>query len=171
MSSRKREEWARGERDMADERRILVAVEDMMTATTVAATAARAAAEDGATEIILLHVLSAHPTLRSLLHLPEQAAATPGEGETVLELAERAVRAQCAALGVPAPSIAYELTSGEPATEIARVASEQHVTLLVLGARRPGAFGLNHPDVRGGLGSRVTCPVRVAALQAGPAQT
>jgi nucleotide-binding universal stress UspA family protein len=154
---------------MADERRILVAVEDMMTATTVAATAARAAAEDGATEIILLHVLSAHPTLRSLLHLPdEEPAATPGEGESVLELAERAVRAQCAALGVPAPSIAYELTHGEPATEIARVASEQQVALVVLGARRPGAFGLNHPDVRGGLGSRVKCPVRVAALQAGP---
>jgi nucleotide-binding universal stress UspA family protein len=153
---------------MADERRILVAVEDMMTATTVAATAARAAAEeDGATEIILLHVLSAHPTLRSLLHLPdEEPAATPGEGESVLELAERAVRAQCAALGVPAPSIAFELIHGEPATEIARVASEQQVALLVLGARRPGAFGLNHPDVRGGLGSRVKCPVRIAALQA-----
>jgi nucleotide-binding universal stress UspA family protein len=153
---------------MANERRILVAVEDMMTATTVAATAARAAAEeDGATEIILLHVLSAHPTLRSLLHLPdEEPAATPGEGESVLELAERAVRAQCAALGVPAPSIAFELINGEPATEIARVASEQQVALLVLGARRPGAFGLNHPDVRGGLGSRVKCPVRIAALQA-----
>jgi nucleotide-binding universal stress UspA family protein len=156
---------------MADERRILVAVEDVMTATTVAATAARAAAEDGATEVILLHVLSAQPTLRSLLHLPDQTSATPGEGEAVLELAERAVRAQCVALGIPAPSIAFELTSGEPAAEIARVATEQQVALLVLGARRPGAFGLLHPDVRGGLGSRIACPVRVAALQAGPASS
>jgi nucleotide-binding universal stress UspA family protein len=153
---------------MAQERRILVAVEDMMTATTVAATAARAAVEEGATEIILLHVLSEQPTLRSLLHLPGQAANTPGEGETVLELAERAVRAQYAALGAPVPSITFELVSGEPTAEIARVAREQHVALLVLGKRRPGAFGLQHPDVRGALSSRVTCPIRLAALQAEP---
>jgi nucleotide-binding universal stress UspA family protein len=155
---------------MADERRILAAVEDMMTATTIAAAAARAAAEEEATEIILLHVLSQHPTVRSLLHLPEQSEALPGDGEMVLELAERAVRAQYAAMGKPAPSICYELLAGEPATVIARVANEQQVALLVLGARRPGAFGLLHPDVRGGLGSRVHCPVRVAPLQAEQSQ-
>lgn len=151
---------------MADARRILVAVEDLMTATTVAATAARAAAEEGATEIILLHVLSGQPTLRSLLHLHEQSGESPGEGEVVLEMAERAVCAQFAAMGMPSPAIAYELVSGDPMVQIARLAAEQHVALLVLGARRPGAFGLLHPDVRGGLRSRVTCPIRVAALQA-----
>ena len=151
---------------MAEERRILVAVEDLMTATTVAAVAARAATEEAASEIILLHVLSHQPTILGLLHLPDQSSASPGEGEVVLELAERAVRAQYAAMGKPEPAIAYELASGEPAAEIARVATEKQVVLLVLGARRPGAFGLLHPDVRGGLGSRVKCAIRVAPLQA-----
>jgi nucleotide-binding universal stress UspA family protein len=154
---------------MADERRILAAVEDMMTATTIAAAAARAGVEEGATEIILLHVLSQHPTIRDLLHLREQSSALPGDGESVLELAERAVRAQYVALDKPAPPITYELLAGEPATVIARVANEQQVTLLVVGARRPGAFGLLHPDVRGGLGGKVRCPIRVAPLQAEPA--
>ncbi len=151
---------------MAEERRILAAIEDMMTATTVAAVAARAATEEGASEIILLHVLSQHPSIRSLLHQHGRSVASPGEGEAVLELAERAVRAEYAAMGKPAPSIAYELATGEPAIEIARVAAERRVALLVVGARRPGAFGLLHPDVRGGLGGRVTCAVRVAPLQA-----
>lgn len=153
---------------MAEERRILVAVEDMMTATTVAAVAARAASEEGASEIILLHVLSQQPTLRNLLHMPERSSASPGEGEMVLELAERAICAQYAVLGKPAPSITFELVSGEPASEIARVVSKKKVVLLVRGARRPGAFGLLHPDVRGGLGSRVHCAIRVAPLQAEP---
>ena len=151
---------------MADERRILAAIEDMMTATTVAAVAAHAASEEGASEIILLHVLSQQPTLRSLLHMPERPGALPGEGEAVLELAERAICAEYAALGKPAPSISFELASGEPGIEIARVATEKQVALLVLGARRPGAFGLNHPDVRGGLSSRVKCAIRIAPLQA-----
>ena len=153
---------------MAEERRVLAAVEDMMTATTIAAAAARGGAEEGATEIILLHVLSQHPTIRSLLHMPEHSSALPGDGEMVLELAERAVYAQYAAMGKPAPTIAFELVAGEPAAEIARVANEKDVVLLILGARRPGAFGLQHPDVRGGLGSQVHCPVRVAPLQAEP---
>ena len=151
---------------MADERRILAAIEDMMTATTVAAVAARAASEEGAAEIILLHVLSQQPTLRNLLHMTEHSTASPGEGEAVLELAERAICAEYAAIGKPAPSISFELVSGEPGVEIARVVTEKQVALLVLGARRPGAFGLNHPDVRGGLGSRVKCAIRIAPLQA-----
>lgn len=151
---------------MAVERRILAAVEDLMTATTVAAAAAHAAAEEGASEIILLHVLSHHPSLRDRLHLPERFKGVPGEGEAVLELAERAVCAQFAAMGKPAPEIAFELASGEPAVEIARVATEKDVALLVVGARRPHAFDLFHPDVRGGLGSKVRCPVHVAPLQA-----
>lgn len=151
---------------MAAERRILAAIEDMMTATTVAAAAARAAAEEGGSEIILLHVLSQQPTLRSVLHQHGRSGASPGEGEAVLELAERAILAQFAAMGKPAPSIAYELATGEPAVEIARVATERKVALLVVGARRPTAFGLLHPDVRGNLASRVPCAIRVAPLQA-----
>lgn len=154
---------------MAEERRVLAAIEDIMTATTVAAAAARAAIEEGASEIVLLHVLSQHPTLRTLLHQHGRSSASPGEGEAVLELAERAVQAQCAAMGKPAPAISYELATGEPAIEIARVASEKRAALLVVGARRPGAFGLLHPDVQGSLRSRVTCAIRVAPLQAEPA--
>jgi len=154
---------------VAGERCIVIAVEDVTTATTVAVAGARAAVEEGATDVVLLHVLSPHPVLQGMLNLggPGGEATEPREeAEMVLTLAERALRAQLASDGNAAPAISHLLESGDPATAIARAATGCGAALVVLGARRPHAFGLLHPDVRASIAGRLTCPVRVAPLQA-----
>lgn len=153
---------------MASERCIVVAVEDATTATTVAAAGAQAAVEQGASEVVLLHVLGAHPVLQGMLNLGGpvgSATESREEAEMVLALAERALRAQLETEGKDVPKISYLIESGDPATAIARAATGCGAALVVLGARRPHAFGLLHPDVHASVAGRLTCPVRVAPLQ------
>jgi nucleotide-binding universal stress UspA family protein len=153
---------------MANERCLVVAVEDFSTATTVAAAAAHLAVEQGVTTVLLVHVLNQHPLIHGLLNLggpASQATEAPTDGELVLNLAERALRAELATLGRAAPSISHYLTAGEPATIIAGAARDCGADAILVGARRPHAFGLLHPDVRSTLAAHAPCPVHVAMLQ------
>lgn len=153
---------------MSDARCIVVAIEDATTATTVAAAGARAATEHGVTDVVLLHVLSPHPVLQGMLNLggPGGEATEPLEqAEGVLALAEQALRAHYAHESRDVPAISYLLESGDPATAIARAANSCGAALIVLGARRPHAFGLLHPNVRASIAGHTSCPVRVAPLQ------
>lgn len=153
---------------MAHERCLLVAVEDLSTATTVAAAAAHVVVEQDTTEVHLLHVLNQHPLIHGLLNLggpASQATEAPEDGELVLTLAERALRAELATMDRAAPAIAHDLAAGEPATVIAETARKCGAAAILVGARRPHAFGLLHPDIRATLAAHAPCPVHVAMLQ------
>jgi len=153
---------------MARERCHLVAIEDLSTATTVAAAAAHLAVEQEVTVVLLVHVLNQHPLIHGLLNLGgpgSQATEAPADGELVLTLAERALLAELATLGHAAPAISHYLAAGEPARVIADAAREHGAVAILVGARRPHAFGLLHPDVRATLAAHAPCPVHVAFLQ------
>lgn len=156
---------------MTSERCLVVAVEDVTTATTVAAAAAHLIAEQDAASVLLLHVLDQHPWIHGMLNMggpSSQATEAPAEGELALTLAEQALRAELAVLGRPAPAISHQLATGEPAAMIVSAARDCDAAAIVVGARRPHAFGLLHPDVRSALAAHAPCPVRVAALQEPP---
>jgi nucleotide-binding universal stress UspA family protein len=87
----------------------------------------------------------------------------------MLALAEAALQAEYAALDRPAPAITRKVGAGAPAAIIAQVAEEVEAAAIVLGARRPHAFGrLVHPDVRASLATCTKVPVHVVPLQADP---
>jgi nucleotide-binding universal stress UspA family protein len=89
--------------------------------------------------------------------------------EVMLTLAEAAIRAEYGALERPAPSLSRRVCAGAPAALIAQVAVEVEAIAIVVGARRPHAFGrLVHPDVRVSLAKCTTAPVHVVPLQADP---
>ena len=89
----------------------------------------------------------------------------------MLALAEAAVQAEYGALGRTAPSITRRVSAGAPAAVIAQVAEDVGAAVIVVGARRPHAFGrLVHPDVRATLANCTTVPVQVVPLQAGTPQ-
>lgn len=154
---------------MANERCLLVAIEDLSTATTIAAAAAHLAVEQDVAAVLLLHVLNQHPVIHGLLNLggpSSQATEPPPEGELVLTLAERALRAELVVLGHAVRAISQQLAIGEPAAAITAAARDCGATAILVGARRPHAFGLLHPDVRATLVAHAPCPVHVALLQA-----
>ena len=154
---------------MAEERCLVVAVEDVSTATTIGAAAAHLVVEQEVAAVLLLHVLNQHPLIQGLLNLggpSSQATEAPAEGELVLTLAERALRAELAVLDRSAPAISDHLATGEPAAAIVGAARDCGAAAILLGARRPHAFGLLHPDVRATLAAHAKCPVHVADLQA-----
>ncbi len=155
---------------MAEAHTLIVAVEDSGTTTIVAVEAAHVALATGATKLVLLHVLDprAIPSAAVALsgyYIP--IAETEQEGEALLALAEQVIRAECAALGKPAPAMEHVVVGGNPGPVIAQMVSEHGAEGIVLGARRPHAFGrLTHPDVRSHLSGHARVRIHVASLQA-----
>ena len=156
---------------MSTEYVIVIAVEDSATAGVVAAAAAHVAMEQEATQAILVHVLDSHTFATGLFGMTGAAAPileSVEEGTQILDVAEATFRAEYDALERPVPSIARRLLSGNPGTVIPEVAAEVGAGTIIVGARRPHAFGrIAHPDVRSALGAHTTIPVRVAPLQSG----
>jgi nucleotide-binding universal stress UspA family protein len=155
---------------MAVPRILIVGVEDLGTASVVAAQAAHVAIEQHATEVVLLHVLDEHTMLSGMYALAIPAttmAETTEEGGMVLVLAEAALRAEFAALNTPVPTIKAKAVDGPPGAALSECAAQAGVIGLVLGARRPHAFGrLAHPDVRGQIQRHGHVPIFLAPLQA-----
>ncbi len=151
-------------------RTLVAAIEDMSTASIVAVEAAHVARELNVDHIILVHVLNEHTMLSAMYSAANYAAPvaeTADEGQLVLNLAEAALRAEYAGINAPVPAVEHVISDGSPAKVIERVASAPGVVSIVLGARRPHAFGrLTHPDIRAQVSPHITVPVRVAALQA-----
>ncbi len=85
----------------------------------------------------------------------------------MLALAEAAIKAEYVALERPVPAIARKVSAGAPVAIIAQVAKDVGATAIVLGARRPHAFGrMVHPDVRVSLQKCTNVPIHVVPLQA-----
>lgn len=151
-------------------RGILVALEDSGTAGVVATAAAHIAMDQDATAVILLHVVDTYMVAGGLLSMSGvtvPVVETQDDQEAMLALAEAAIRAEYGALDRPAPSIVRRVRAGAPAAIIAEVAKDIGAAAIVLGARRPHAFGrLVHPDVRGSLAKCTKVPVHVVPLQA-----
>src|SRR6185312_2863156 len=141
-----------GGRRMADSRILIVGIEDLGTAGVVAAHAAHVALEQQATQLVLLHVLDEHTMLSGMyaIAIPTTTMAeTAEEGGRVLVLAEAALRAEFTALKQPLPAIKPKVVDGPPGAALTEFAAHPGVIGIVLGARRPHAFGrLTHPDVR-----------------------
>jgi len=150
-------------------RTLLVAIEDMLTATTVAAAAAGVAREMGATDVVLAHVLDEHVVLNAMFGAAgfcAPVAETAEDGERLLALAEAAMRAASEGTDVATLPVRWVVLSGDPGAALDRLAAEAGAVEVVVGARRPHAFGrLSHPDTRARLaqGGR---HVHVAPLQA-----
>lgn len=152
------------------QRTILAGLEDIATAAIVATAAAHIAMERDATAVILLHVIDTHTVAGGLLGMSGVTVPltdTEEDRERMLALGEAALRAEYAALDRPAPSIARTMGAGTPAAVIAQVAEDVGATAIVVGARRPHAFGrLVHPDVRASLARCSGVLVHVVPLQA-----
>lgn len=151
-------------------RSILVGLEDSGTAGVVATAAAHIAMDRDATAVVLLHVIDTYMPAGGLLGLsgvPIPMIDTEEEHVAMLALAEGAIRAEYGALDRSAPSITQRVSAGAPAAIIARVAEDVRATAIVLGARRPHAFGrLVHPDVRVSLRKCTNVPIHAVPLQA-----
>jgi nucleotide-binding universal stress UspA family protein len=151
-------------------RLLIVGIEDHGTAGVVAAHAARVAVEQAATTILLIHVLDDHSLISGIyaLALPTTSLAESAEeGAHVLVHAEAAIRAEFGALKQPLPEIVCRVVDGPPGSALAECTSQPDVIGIVLGARRPHAFGrLTHPDVRSHVRHNASVPVFVAPLQA-----
>lgn len=157
---------------MSHDRVIVVAVEDLGTAGVVAVAAAHFAMECAADRLVLLHVLDEHAianVFRGFAGVPEPVVEMAEEGTAVLTLAEAAIDAEYGAVEQPKPVVARELGEGRPGPVIAGVAAEVGAEAIVVGTRRPHAFGrLTHPDVVEYLRKHTAVPVHVVALQAEP---
>jgi nucleotide-binding universal stress UspA family protein len=155
---------------MAEEPTLVVAVEDSLTVTIVAVEAAHVAIAHGATKLVLLHVLdqrslSGAAVAMSGYYIP--VAETPEEGDALLGLAEQVIRAECEAMGKLVPAIEHVTVQGSPGACIEQAVKERGAQGLVLGARRPHAFGrLTHPNVREYLAGHTDVRIHVASLEA-----
>jgi nucleotide-binding universal stress UspA family protein len=151
---------------------ILVALEDSATAGVVATAAAHLAVERDATAVILLHVIDTYMPAGGLLSMAGVTVPMVDAGderEAMLALAEAAIRAEYLALERQVPAITRRISAGAPVACIAQAAEELRAAVIVLGARRPHAFGrLVHPDVRASLARCTKVPVHVVSLQADP---
>ncbi len=149
---------------------IVVAAEDAATAGVVGAAAAHVAMEEDATAILLVHVVESHMVAQGLMNvsLPVPLTETRDEAYAVLAEAEAALRAEYHALDRPLPSITHRLLGGTATgAVIAEVADEVGAVKIVVGGRRPHAFGrFAHADVRASLLHHTKIPVHVAPLQA-----
>jgi nucleotide-binding universal stress UspA family protein len=154
---------------MAHEMTIVVAIEDLSTAGAVAAEAVHLAIDQGATALLLIHVLDEHPVINGMLGVtgaPAPLVETEEQGEELLGVAERVIRAEFEARGMPAPSISHVLASGFAGEALCYAVKEHNAAWIVVGARRPHLFGwITHPDVKAHIASHVPCKVHVAPLQ------
>jgi nucleotide-binding universal stress UspA family protein len=159
---------------MTSERTIVVAVEDTATAGVVGAAAAHVAMEEDATAIILLHIVESHVVAQGLMSiaLPVPMRETQTEAESVMGDAEAAFRAEYVALDRPVPTITRRLLGGTAVGAVlCEVANEVGAVKIVVGGRRPHAFGrFAHADVRAALRHHTKIPVHVAPLQASEPQ-
>jgi nucleotide-binding universal stress UspA family protein len=159
---------------MASDRTIVVAVEDSATAGVVGAAAAHVAMEEDAGTIVLLHVVENHIVAQGLMSvaLPVPMRETQSEAQSVLTETEAALRAEYAALDRPTPTISQRLVGGTAiGTVLCEVANEVGAAKIVVGGRRPHAFGrFAHADVRAALRHHTQIPVHVAPLQAAEPQ-
>ncbi|HVC80086.1 MAG TPA: universal stress protein [Chloroflexota bacterium] len=153
---------------MSATRCLVVAVEDFSTAPIVAVEAAHVGNSLAAGSVVLLHVLDPH-------HLAGAALAARGfpVGETedvaevLLAMAEQALRAEFVGMKKPVPTIRHRVCEGKVWAAIEHVTAEEGAVGVVMGARRPHAFGiLLHPDVHAHLAKQLTCPIYIASLQA-----
>lgn len=160
---------------MSSESVIVVAVEDLGTAGVVAAGAAHFAMEQRAARVILLHVLDDHTVTNGLVGFMGVCAPVvemAEEGVAALALAEAAMQAEYAGVNQSPPSIAREVREGKPGSVIGEVATQAGAAAIVIGARRPHAFGrLTHPDVVRYLRQHTQLPIYIVALQEAPSQT
>jgi nucleotide-binding universal stress UspA family protein len=144
---------------------ILVGLEDSATAGVVATAAAHLAMDQDATAMILLHVIDIYIVAGGLLGMSGVTVPvieTGEDQEALLALAETAIQAESVALNRPVPSITRRVSAGAPAAIIAHVAEDGGAAVIVVGARRPHAFGrLVHPDVRASLAKCTKVPVHV----------
>lgn len=149
---------------------ILVALEDRATAGVVATAAAHIAMDRDSTAVVLLHVIDTYMVAGGLLSMSGVTVPvidSDEDGEAMLALAEAAIRAEYVALERPVPAIDRRIGVGAPIAVIAQMAKEVGAAAIVLGARRPHAFGrLVHPDVRVSLRKCTNVPIQVVPLQA-----
>jgi nucleotide-binding universal stress UspA family protein len=104
--------------------------------------------------------------------LPEPLVESSTEGSSILRFAEEAIAAEYRAVNRPVPVVVRELGEGRAGPTIAQVAADAAATAIVVGARRPHAFGrFTHPDVVEYLQRHTAVPVHVVPLQAEPAQS
>lgn len=155
---------------MSETKRLVVAVEDFSTASIVAVEAAHVGDTLGATEITLLHVLNPYLISGAAMAARGFPVAETEEAATVLlELAEQALRAEYTGMGKAVPVIKRRVCEGKVWHAVEQAVRETGALGLVMGARRPHAFGqLLHPDVHSHLAKDLGCPIHVASLQAGP---
>ncbi len=153
-----------------ERRTLVVAIEDLATAGVVAVEAARVARDMNVNHITLVHVLNEHTLISALFGAANYAAPiaeTEDEGAQLLKVAESDIRAEYRAVDTAAPTFESLVSDGFPARVIEEAAHSSGVVGVVLGARRPHALGrLTHADVRSHVSSRLSVPVRIAALQA-----
>lgn len=160
---------------MAETTTIMAAIEDMSTASIVAVETARVAIECHAEDIVLMHVLDHHAVLNAVLGMHgycEPVHELREQAEDLLSLAQQAIAGEYQAHGGGLPRVRFAVEDGDIATAIARIAHEEGAGIVVLGARRPHAFGrLVHPDVRITIAHKLPAHVQVhiAYLQEMPA--
>lgn len=159
---------------MVDEHTVLVAVEDSATAGVVAAEAAHLVMDQGGDRVIFLHVLDEHFVANGLFGLvgsPLPDYESKEEIDSILALAEAAFRAEFTATEKQAPETLSLSADGRPWQTIAAVAAQRDASVIVVGARRPHAFGrLTHPDVVDNLRHQTAVPIHIVSLQTDPPQ-
>jgi len=154
---------------MAGGNTVVIALEDLSTAGLVAVEGAHVVRDTDAASVVLLHVLDNHPVVGAMFSAGGQClqlTATSEEVEMIFSLAEQVLRAELTALEHAIPTIEREVAEGNIPAAIEETATARDAAVIVLGARRPHAFGrLLHPDVRSHVATHAPCPIHVAALQ------
>jgi universal stress protein A len=139
------------------QKEILVPI-DFSESSVAALRCARALAEGGKTQVILLNVVEEPGSFRILDVVGQQRACHTQRAERLQELADRELGSQVAAR--------IEVREGRPSEEIVRLASKRRVDLIVVG--RHEHHSLRH-WLRGHTASQLSkkAPCPVLLLQAG----
>jgi len=142
---------------MPKQKEILVPI-DFSESSLTALRCARALAEGGNTQVILLNVLDEPGSFRTLDVLGQRNARYAQRAERLQELADRELGSQVAAR--------IEVREGKPSVEIVRLASERRVELIVVGRHRHhGAWRWLQGHTASQLSKKAPCAVLL--LQAG----
>ena len=113
---------------------------------------ARALAEEGRTQVILLNVVEAPGSFRKSDVLRQQRAFYTQRAERLQELADRELGSQVASR--------IEVREGKPTVEILRLASQRRVDLIVVGRHeRHGPRRWLRAHTATQLSKKATCPV------------
>jgi universal stress protein A len=113
---------------------------------------ARALAEEGRTQVILLNVVEALGSFRTLDVVRQQLACCTQRAKRLQELADRELGSQVAAR--------IEVRQGKPTVEILRLASQRRVDLIVVGRHeRHGPRRWLRAHTATQLSKKAPCPV------------